>query len=191
MLGIKVKMKKLSLINLFLIFVKIGAILLGGGYVILPILTNEFVEKRNLLHQDELINYYTLSQSLPGIVAANVSMFVGYKLKGKLGAIIAMFGIITVPFLTIVILASILTLLTENPYIQSIFWGIEISVIALILLTVRELWQNSNKNLFFYIIFLLSLFSIMFFKLSPIKTILIFTILGVIYKSLTASKEVK
>lgn len=184
-------MKKLSLINLFLIFVKIGAILLGGGYVILPILTNEFVEKRNLLHQDELINYYTLSQSLPGIVAANVSMFVGYKLKGKLGAIIAMFGIITVPFLTIVILASILTLLTENPYIQSIFWGIEISVIALILLTVRELWQNSNKNLFFYIIFLLSLFSIMFFKLSPIKTILIFTILGVIYKSLTASKEVK
>lgn len=184
-------MKKLSLINLFLIFVKIGAILLGGGYVILPILTNEFVEKRNLINQDELINYFTLSQSMPGIIAANVSMFVGYKLKGKMGAIIAMFGIITVPFFTISVLASTLSLLTKNSYIQSIFWGIEISVIALILLTVRELWQNSNKNLFFYIIFLLSLSSIMFFKLSPIKTILIFTILGVIYKRLTTLKEVK
>lgn len=184
-------MKKLSLINLFLIFVKIGAILLGGGYVILPILSNEFVEKRNLINQDELINYFTLSQSMPGIIAANVSMFVGYKLKGKMGAIIAMFGIITVPFFTISVLASTLSLLTKNSYIQSIFWGIEISVIALILLTVRELWQNSNKNLFFYIIFLLSLSSIMFFKLSPIKTILIFTILGVIYKRLTTLKEVK
>lgn len=164
---------------------------MGGGYVILPILSNEFVEKRNLINQDELINYFTLSQSMPGIIAANVSMFVGYKLKGKMGAIIAMFGIITVPFFTISVLASTLSLLTKNSYIQSIFWGIEISVIALILLTVRELWQNSNKNLFFYIIFLLSLSSIMFFKLSPIKTILIFTILGVIYKRLTTLKEVK
>ena len=99
-------MQKVSLFKLFLIFVKVGAILLGGGYVILPILMNEFVEKRNLVEQDELVDFFALSQSLPGIIAANISMFVGYKLRGKLGALVAMFGVIFVPFLTIVVLAS-------------------------------------------------------------------------------------
>ena len=97
-------MQKISFLNLFLIFVKIGAILLGGGYVILPILTNEFVEKRKLVNHDELLDYFALSQSLPGIIAANISMFVGYKLRGKIGAIIAMLGVITVPFIIIILL---------------------------------------------------------------------------------------
>ncbi len=83
----------MSLFKLFLIFVKIGAILLGGGYVILPIMTSEFVEKKNLITHDDMIDYFALSQSLPGIIAANISMFIGYKLRGKWGAITAMIGI--------------------------------------------------------------------------------------------------
>ena len=184
-------MKNISLLNFFVIFVKIGAILLGGGYVILPILINEFVEKRKLVTQDELINYFAISQSLPGIIAANISMFVGYKLRGKLGAIIAMFGIVLVPILIIVILASVLDLLITNKYIQAIFGGIEIAVIALILLTVRELWQNSNRNLFFYVIFIFALLALIFLKLSPIMTILLFSALGVLYKILTTPKEAR
>ena len=86
--------KKISLFNLYLIFVKIGAILLGGGYVILPIVTSEFVDKRNLISHDDLIDYFALSQSLPGIIAANISMFVGCKLRGKFGAIVAMSGVL-------------------------------------------------------------------------------------------------
>ena len=75
-------MKKLSLINLYFIFVRIGAILIGGGYVILPIVKNEFVDRRELIEKDDLVNFFTLSQSLPGIIAANISMFIGYKLRG-------------------------------------------------------------------------------------------------------------
>ena len=73
--------KQISIFKLFLLFTKVGAILLGGGYVILPILMNEFVEKRNLIKHDDLIDYFALSQSLPGIIAANISMFIGYKLR--------------------------------------------------------------------------------------------------------------
>ena len=91
-------MTQISLLKLFLIFVKIGAILLGGGYVILPILMREFVETRKWIEHDELIDYFALAQSLPGIIAANISMFIGYKLRGKFGAILAMFGVIFVPF---------------------------------------------------------------------------------------------
>ena len=119
----------------------------------MPILTNELVEKRKLIEQDDLINYFALAQSLPGIIAANISMFVGYKLCGKRGAIIAMLGIIFVPFLTIILLASILSSISSNLYVQNALWGVGVAVIALILLTIREMWQKSNRNSFFYIIF--------------------------------------
>ena len=183
--------KKISLLNLFFIFVKVGAILLGGGYVILPILMNEFVEKRNLVEQDELVDYFALSQSLPGIIAANISMFVGYKLRGKLGALVAMFGVIFVPFFTIVLLASVLNTLTENSFVQGALWGVGVAVIALIILTVREMWQKSNRDNFFYFIYILALGALVFFELSPIRTILIFSLLAVIYKRLKTPKEAR
>lgn len=179
----------MSLFKLFLIFVKIGAILLGGGYVILPIMTSEFVEKRNLVTHDDMIDYFALSQSLPGIIAANISMFIGYKLKGKFGAIVAMIGVTFVPFLCIVLLASILGSLVNNSYVQGALWGVGIAVIALIMLTVREMWQKSNKNAYFYTIFALTLGTLLVFKLSPIQTILIFTVLGVVYKRLSGVRE--
>ena len=175
-------MKKLSLINLYFIFLKIGAILLGGGYVILPIVKNEFADKRKLIEKEDLVDFFALSQSLPGIIAANISMFIGYKLRGKSGAITAMLGIITAPFICIVILASILDKLAGNPYITGAMWGVGIAVIALIMLTVREIWQNSKRDNFFYIIFLLSLTALLIFHLSPIETIIIFTILGILIK---------
>ncbi len=184
-------MNNISLLKLFSVFVKIGAILLGGGYVILPILINEFVEKRKLIEHDELINYFALSQSLPGIIAANISMFIGYKLKGKIGALIAMLGIIFVPFWCIVILATLLETFTANSHVQGVLWGVGIAVIALIILTMREMWQKTEKNLFFGLIFILSLCALVFLGLSPIKTIIIFTILGIIYKRLTTPKEAR
>lgn len=184
-------MKKLSLLNLFLIFVKIGAILLGGGYVILPILMSEFVEKRNLINHEELVDYFALSQSLPGIIAANISMFIGYKLRGKIGAVIAMLGIIFVPFLCITLLASVLGIFTENEYLQGALWGVGIAVIAMILLTIRELWQKSQKDNYFYWVFLLALATLVFANLSPIKTILLYTLLGMVYKRFTTPKEAR
>ena len=180
----------MSLFRLFLIFVKIGAILLGGGYVILPIMQGEFAEKRELVSKDELVNYFALAQSLPGIVAANMTMFIGYKLKGKIGALTAMFGVIFVPFWCIVILASVLNIFVNNTYVTGAMWGVGVAVLALILLTVREMWQRSERNLFFYFIFLVSFTALMIFKLTPIQTILIFSVLGVLIKFLQKKKEV-
>jgi len=174
----------MSLLRLFLIFVKVGAILLGGGYVILPIMQYEFAQKRKLVSSDDLINYYTISQSLPGIVAANMTMFIGYRLKGKLGAIAAMFGVIFVPFWSIVVLAFILDKLVTNSYVQGILWAVGVTIIALILLTVREMWQKSRHTLFFYVLFLLSLVALLIFKISPINTILIFSAAGVLTRIL-------
>lgn len=178
----------MSLFKLFLIYVKIGAILLGGGYVILPIMTSEFVDKRNLISHDDLIDYFALAQSLPGIIAANISMFIGYKLKGKWGALVAMIGVTFIPFWSIVLLASILGALTQNSYVLGALWGVGISVIALIMLTVREMWGKSTRNAFFYTIFIMTLISLLVFKITPIQSIVLFTLIGVGFKKLTLKK---
>lgn len=172
----------MSLLRLFLIFVKIGAILLGGGYVIFPIMSREFVDKRKLITHDELVNYFALAQSFPGIIAANMTMFIGYKLRGKWGAVVAMIGVIFVPFWCIILLASILSSLANNQYIYGALWGVGIAVVALIMLTVREVWQKSKRDLFFYFIFLLSLVALLIFKFTPIQTILLFSCLGILIK---------
>lgn len=184
-------MNCIKLINLYLIFLRIGAILLGGGYVIYPILKSELCDKRNLIEESALVDYFALSQTLPGIVAANISMFLGYKLRGKSGAIFAMFGIITVPFFTIIILASLLSVYADNLCIKGIFWGIGISVIALILLTAREVWQKSNRNLFFYVMFIISLTALVCFKQSPISVIIISCLIGIIIKSVTKKRRIE
>jgi chromate transporter len=172
----------MTLFRLFLILVKIGAILLGGGYVIFPIMESEFVQKRALVKYEDLLDFFALSQSLPGIIAANMSMFVGYKLKGKWGAVVAMLGIIFVPFWCIVLLAAVLNTIINNTQVQGALWGVGVAVIALIILTVREVWQKSKRNLFFYTIFLLALAGLLIFKLTPIQAIIIFSCFGILIK---------
>ena len=180
----------ISLLDLYMIFVKIGAILLGGGYVILPIVLTEFAQKRNLITHEEIVDYFALSQSLPGIIAANISMFIGYKLKGKFGALIAMLGVITVPFLIIVTLASVLNTLVGNSIVNGIFWGVGVSVVALIMLTVLEMWQKSNRDTYFYVIFIATLLALTLLEYSPIRAIIVFTVVGVLYKRFLEKKEV-
>lgn len=175
----------MSLIKMFFVFMKIGALLIGGGYVILPLLTSEFSEKRNLISSDELLDYFALSQSLPGIIAANMSIFIGYKLKGKFGAVAAFCGVIFVPFWAIVFLASCLESLTNVTFIQQALKGVGAGVIALIGLTAREAWQKSNKDGFFYCIFLFALLALLWIKLSPIEVIILFLLIGIMYKKMT------
>jgi len=176
--------KNTKIISLFILFVRTGAILLGGGYVILPILQRDFVQKGKLLTNEELLDYFAIAQIMPGIVAANISMLIGYKLRGFMGALAGMFGIIFIPFWIIVLLASILGVLVENTYLQGVFWGVGIAVIALIIITTYEIWENTKRDLFFYFIFLAALISLLIFDFSPVKTVITFSVVGVIYKRL-------
>ena len=134
-------MKKISLIKLFWIFFKIGLVLFGGGYAILPFLRAEMVDKEKICTMEEITNYYALSQCFPGLVAGNVSMFTGYKARGVMGAFAAVFGVCLPAYLAIVIVFSFLSAITGYPVIQNIFEVLDVAVCVLILLTVLELWE--------------------------------------------------
>ena len=169
-----------SLYNIYKTFFKVGTLLLGGGYVILPLLQSELVEKRNWIDNDELCEYTALSQSIPGLIAANLSIFVGYKLKRTMGALAAISGMITPAFLSIVILAKILEEVIKLKFIQGIFWGVGIGVLVLIYLAVKEIWHKSIIDKFtfgvFFVIFLLSVC----LKISPAILIILVIIVGIL-----------
>ena len=155
----------------------------------MPVLIREFAEKLELASKEELLDYFTIAQSMPGIIAANISMFIGYKFRGTAGCITAILGIMFAPFWAIIFLASLLCSFAQNSLVQGGMHGVGIAVIALITLTIRESWQNSNRNGFFYVIFTLALLTLQVFKVSPVQVILIFTTAGILYKKFFEKEE--
>ena len=173
---------KITLAEMFWIFFKISLVLIGGGYVLLPISIDEFSKKRNLLTQEEIINFYALSQCLPGVIVVKTAVFIGYHLRGKGGAIIALLGLITPPFFAILLVASILN--KVNPEILSYINTITIAVIVLVGASFIELAGVCLKNFFTIMLFGITVLMFVFTNLQPVTLILILTIFGMIYKTI-------
>ncbi len=173
---------KVRLRDLYIEFLLLGIQLLGGGYVIVPLIQQSIIDKHHWITNEELVDYYALSQSIPGIIAANISAFVGYKIRGKSGAAVALLGIITSPIISILIVALIVDYLLKISFIQSIFWGVGVAVIILVYLTIKEMWKNSLTDFVSWIIFLGCFIASFFFKFSPVLAIICSVIFGVSYK---------
>ena len=180
--------KTVSLGSIFFTFFKTGLILLGGGYVILPILQAEIVENKNWLTSDELIDYYAISQSLPGLIAINISIFSGYKIRGKIGAVTAVMGLVFPAFWIIVLLASILTKAACNPLLQGAFRGAETGVIVLIISAVGEMWHNAIKDNAALVIYFIVLTITLLCEIPPLYIIIVSIFAGIIYKSILRRK---
>ena len=167
-----------TLYQIFKTFFKVGTLLLGGGYVILPLLQSELVDKKNWIDDDELCEYYALGQSVPGIIAANTAIFVGYKLRKTPGAIAATLGIVMPAFISIILIAKILEEIVNFKFIQSIFWGVGIGVVLLIYLAVKEMWRKSVVDKFTCWIFFFTFILSALFKAPPAALIILAIFIG-------------
>lgn len=165
---------------IFKTFFKVGALLLGGGYVILPLLTSELVEKKGWITSDELCEYYALSSSLPGIIAANTAIFTGKKLLGTKGAIAAIIGITLPAFIAIILMASILSEIIHFNSINYIFWGVGIGVIALLFFAVKEMWNKCVNDKFSLSIYIICLLLALSGKFSPAIIVIFALSIGII-----------
>lgn len=90
-----------TLIGIYLTFLKMGAVTFGGGYTMLPILQREVVERKRWVTSEEVMDFYAVSQGLPGIIAVNVSVFIGYHVRRVPGAVAAALGTVS-PCLVII-----------------------------------------------------------------------------------------
>ncbi|MDO4535021.1 MAG: chromate transporter [Clostridium perfringens] len=175
--------------KLFYTFFKIGICTFGGGYAMLPILEREIVEKNNWATNDEILNYYAIGQCTPGIIAVNVSTFIGYKLSGVLGAIFSTLGLITPSLIIITIIASILDNIAQTSIVIHIFNGIQLVVIALVLNAIIKIWKGSIKDITSFIIFLIIITLSLVFNLSPAIGVITSGILGICIKSIGEKKK--
>lgn len=168
-----------SFFSIFMTFFKVGALLLGGGYVILPLLTSELVDKKGWITSDELCEYYAISTSLPGIIAVNTSIFTGKKLLGTKGAIAAIVGVTMPAFMVIVLFASVLSELVRFNHVNYIFWGVGIGVISLLCFAVKEMWSKCVNDKFTSVIYVLCLLLALSGRVSPALIVIFAVIIGI------------
>ena len=140
----------IGLWRIYLLFFKMGLFTFGGGYAMLPILKREVVEKQKWITEEELLDYYSIGQCTPGMIAVNAASFIGYKLRRLSGLISATLGVISPSVVIIVSVALILRKYMENPYVQWAFGGVRISVAALIVSTVIDMWKKGVRRLIDY-----------------------------------------
>ncbi len=159
--------------ELFFVFIKIGWLTLGGGYVMIPLFLEEIVKKRKWLKEEEFLEILTLAQLFPGPIAFNFAVAVGYRLKKTKGALISALGVVLPSFISILVIAIFLIRWQKNRIVQGFFYGIRPAIAGLMVYSVYELFKKLNLTLSkISIIFLLS-FILIFFKINPMYIILV------------------
>ena len=144
-----------TLLQLFLIFARIGGFTFGGGYAMLPMLQKELVENKGWTTNEELIDYYAIGQCTPGVIAVNVATFVGYKTKGVLGGTFATLGMITPSLIIVGLIAAFISGFQDYEVVQWAFSGIRAAVVELILSAMWKIAKKSIVDIFAFIMFLL------------------------------------
>ena len=158
-----------TLIDLFFTFCRIGGLTFGGGYAMLPMIQKEIVEEKKWATEEEVLDYYAVGQCTPGIIAVNTATFIGYKVQGIIGAIVATLGVVFPSLIIITIIAALLKNFASYAIIQHAFSGIRVVVIALIISAILKLAKTSIKNSITLIIAILAFISVAFVNLSPIS----------------------
>lgn len=137
-----------ELIALYTSWFKMGLFTFGGGYAMLPMIQRDVVEKQKWATEDEIMDYYAIGQCTPGIIAVNTATFVGYKVKGVIGGIVATLGVISPSLIIISIIAACLSNFQDIVVVQQALSGIRISVCILMAVSIYKLGKKSVTNLF-------------------------------------------
>ena len=172
-------MKKL--IELFISIFKIGAFTFGGGYAMIPLIEEEVVNNKGWLSKEEFVDILIVAQSLPGALAVNTSIFLGYKISGILGAITALMAVILPSFFIILIIAIFFMQFRNNYYINAAFQGITAAVPMLVLVGAISLSRGLSKNLRTILTIIIALIALMFFNIHPVLVVVISGVYGAIF----------
>ena len=169
--------KKVSLWRIFFTFAKIGAFTIGGGYAMIPVIQAE-MSRKGWISDEDLPDIVALSQSAPGVMAVNISIFAGHKLRGVKGSIAATLGSILPSFLIILAIAMFFTAFKDNPWVERAFKGIRPVVIALILVPMVNMARKSCSKWYHWVLAAVSLILVAFLNVSPVYIILCVLVLG-------------
>lgn len=169
------------LYDLFRAFFTIGALTFGGGYAMLPMLEREIVTKHSWATNEELLNYFAIGQCTPGIIAVNTATFVGYKIKGVIGGIVATLGVVAPSVVIITIIAMVLENFMDIAWVQNAFAGIRVAVCALITVSVVKLFKSNVKQHWHIALAIIAFVVVALLKLSPVYVVVACAVLSFIF----------
>jgi chromate transporter len=170
--------------QLYISFFKVGLFTFGGGLSMFPMLEREVIARRKWCTKEEILDYYAVGQCTPGIIAVDVSTFIGYRMKKTLGAVTAPLGVITPGLIVMVLLSTVLRFLTAYPAMQSAFVGIRVAVCAMITASVVRILRESVKNLWQLGLAVISFLVVAVFGANPV-----WVVVGACLAGLTLGKR--
>lgn len=168
-------------LDLFMTFANIGAFTFGGGYAMIPLLQKEVVEKKKWIDANEMLDITAISQSTPGPLAINCATFVGYKIGGVWGSVLATLGVVVPSFFIIIGVSVIFNMFKDNIIVNNVFAGVKAGVIVLILEAALKLGKPIKKDYFNMILLFASLLITAFTSINVIYVLITCALLGVIF----------
>lgn len=171
-----------DLMKMFISFLKIGAFTFGGGFAMIPLIEAEVVDKNKWLSKDEFTDIIVISQTFPGAIAVNSSLFIGYKMGGVVGALLGMLGVVLPSFFIILIIAMLFMQFRNNYYVDLAFKGITAAVPILVLVAVTSLSKGvDKKSIINIVIFILSVIGILAFDIHPVIIVILSGLIGILF----------
>lgn len=165
----------------FGIFFKIGLFTIGGGYAMVPLIQDELVDKRKWIDKDDFMDLLALTQSVPGVFAVNIAIFIGYKLRKFRGALAMALGTILPSFLIILAIALFFQQFKNNQVVESIFKGIRPAVVALIAAPTFSMAKSAKISRYTIWIPVVSALLIWLLGVSPVYIIIVAGLGGFFY----------
>ncbi|MCM1289327.1 MAG: chromate transporter [Corallococcus sp.] len=172
---------RVSLWQLFLTFLKVGAFTFGGGYAMIAILEEELVAKKKWITSQDMLDLLVIAESTPGVIAVNTATSVGFKTRGFLGALLATLGVVLPSFLIIFGLSFAIQAFQDNKWYKAAFTGIQACVAVLIINAFIKMSKQIHKDVFSFALLFASFGISTFVNFNSIYIILVGGALGVLY----------
>lgn len=173
--------KRKRLLELLLVFLKIGVFAFGGGYAMIPLIQKETVEKKKWVSPEDIVDIVAIAESTPGPIAISASTFVGYRIAGVAGAALATIGVIIPSFLIIFVLSFVLRQFESITAVKYAFFGIRAGVLALIVNALISVYKQCPKKIISYIIMLGAFVAVAFLGVNVLLVIAVCAVVGLIY----------
>jgi len=174
--------------TIFWSFCKIGSVLFGGGYAMLPLLEKEITNNRKWCTQEEMVDTFAIAQLIPGVVAINTSMFVGQRLRGWRGTLAATLGIIAVPFVVILAYAVAFDYFRETKWLEHATAGLRPAVAGMMLGMAYTLFRRTGKTLLGVVVILTVAILVLGFGVSAVQVIIAGLLLGLCWHGIALSR---
>lgn len=166
--------------HIFIAFLKISPVTFGGGYAMIPFLEQAFTERNKWMKKEEIVDILAFSQTVPGSVAVNAATFIGYRLAGVSGAIVATLGMVIPTSVIIVMLAALFLGYQHLPLVQSAFLGIRPAIVALILYAACKTGKTAIVDKITVAMAAVALIFLLFVPIHPIFVLLLGALTGIL-----------